>query len=242
MKYFNIKIEFDHNFLHKKINETITKNRKGYISVVDANVLTIAQKDNSYRKIINNSLINTCDGGSIATICGLIHREKFCALSGPEIFKQYIGKPYSHLLLGSTSKIVDRIKDKMLSNDLPIDNIHHLALPFEKVDKFDYESISREINRLKPDIIWVSLGAPKQDIFMHNIIPLVERGLFIGIGAALSFYAGEIKLSNYKIGAFRFFWLSRLLHEPVKIGKRILPYVRLLPKLWWQEYKKVNRK
>ena len=74
--YFNVNLEFNHQIIYNKIDEAIIKNNKGYIFIVDANVLTISQKDLQYRGILNSSIVNTCYGSSIAFLASLINKNK----------------------------------------------------------------------------------------------------------------------------------------------------------------------
>jgi len=206
--------------------------------VVDSNVLTMAQNSSLYKHVLNNSLINTCDGSSIAALVSWIHREKYRALSGPEIFEFYIEKDYKHLLLGSTPEITDNIKKVLISKNLDHINLKTISLPFMSVEDFDYQSIANKIKNIEPDIIWVSLGAPKQEIFMNKIEPLLDKGVLFGIGAAFNFYIKKLNPVRFKIGALGFNWLNRLFNEPRKITKRLLPYILLLPELYWDEKKR----
>lgn len=96
-KYFNVFLEFDHHLLKSTIEEAITNSQKGYVCVVDANVLTIAQKDEQFRNVLNGALINTCDGSSIAMLAGMVHKQRLRALNGPEIFAYYIEKKYKQI-------------------------------------------------------------------------------------------------------------------------------------------------
>jgi N-acetylglucosaminyldiphosphoundecaprenol N-acetyl-beta-D-mannosaminyltransferase len=241
-KYFNVLLEFDANKIRNKIEYNILHNKKGYVCVVDANVLTISKKDLSYRNIINNSIINTCDGSSIAFFAGLLHNNKFNTWSGPDIFTYYIKKNYKHLLLGSNNDIFNDIKCKLISNNINYDNIHFLPLPFKSVNDFDYFEIAHKVNEYKPDIIWVSLGAPKQEIFMSKLILLLNQGILFGIGAAFNFYTGKIKVPKLKIANLNFTWLIRLFFEPKKQITRIIPYLLLLPILIYNEYYFIKKK
>jgi len=241
-KYFNIFLEFDHKVFYRFIEDAIKKRNKGYVCVVDANVLTLAQNDLPYQQVLNNSLINTCDGSSIATLAGWAHHQKFKALNGPEIFAYYIEKDFKHLLLGSTPEITDRIKEVLIYKNLNKLNLQAVSLPFMPVENFDYQSIANEINNIEPDIIWVSLGAPKQEIFMNKIVPFLDHGVLFGIGAAFNFYIGELNVPRFKIGSLRFIWLSRLFNEPKKLIRRLFPYILLMPSLYLEERKKIKNK
>lgn len=237
-KYFNIFFEFNHNNFYNTIEETIHLSGKGYVCVVDANVLTIAQRNLSYRKIINNSLINSCDGSSIALIAGWIYHEKYRALNGPEIFEYYIEKNFKHILLGSSTRTTDQIKKVLKQKNLDVANIQTIPLPFMSIEDFDYKSIAKEINKLKPEIVWVSLGAPKQELFMSNILPLLDKGVMFGIGAAFNFYVGELNAPRFKIGNLSFIWLNRLINEPKKLIRRLIPYLLIMPRLYMEEKRK----
>ncbi len=237
-KYFNVNIEFDHNLFLNTIKHTIQDGSKGYVCVIDANVLTMAQNNNSYRKVLCNAMVNTCDGSSIALIAGHIYKQDFKALNGPTIFSNFIEKNYKQLLLGNTLQTLDRIKEKVTSKGFQSNHIQALPLPFNSIDEFDYKSIAEQINNMNPDIIWVSLGAPKQEIFMSKILPYLNRGVMFGIGAAFNFYLGDLNLPSFSLGGLRFIWLNRLINEPRKLIRRIIPYILILPKLYFEEERK----
>lgn len=241
-KYFNIFLEFNHSALKKTIEDSIEEAKKGYVCVVDANVLTIAQRDEKFRNVLNNALVNTCDGSSIAMMASMIHKKEFRAFNGPEIFAHYIEKKYTQLLLGSDEATSNQIKDILKQKGIDNSHLSVLSLPFKSVEEFDYPGIAEQINRLQPQIIWVSLGAPKQELFMANLLPYLNKGIMFAIGAAFNFYIGKIALPDTKIGGLKFIWVSRIFSEPKKQLSRILPYLKILPKLYWQEKKKLRAK
>lgn len=240
-KYFNVFLEFNHARIKGIIEGAISNNESGYVCIVDANVLTIAQKNSKYCTILNDSLVNSCDGSSIATLANFVYKKNYKAWNGPDIFGYYIEQKYKHLLLGSTEEKSTQINNILKEKGLDNSHIVTLTLPFAVVDDFDYIEIAKKINTIDPDIIWVSLGAPKQEIFMNRIQPLLSRGVMFGIGAAFNFYIGKISLPKFSFLGLRFIWVSRIFSEPQKQIGRILPYIILIPKLWWKEratYKK----
>ena len=66
MNVFNIDIEFDRNRLHQLVNNCAGEGGKGYICFVDATMLSIARKDQRCLSVLQQSLANSCAGGSIA--------------------------------------------------------------------------------------------------------------------------------------------------------------------------------
>jgi len=236
--FFGVNLEFNHRALFERINECIVNGRAGYVCVVDANVLTMARKDESYRQIINQSMVNTCDGSSIAFFAGKLHGKSFRALNGPDIFSKLLQNAHlKHLLLGNTAETCYRIRQKMEVEGLDSTVIQHLELPFLSVEEFNYEHIAAQINSLRPDVIWVSLGAPKQERVMHRILPYLHHGVMFGIGAAFNFYIGDIRMSKVAINGLRFIWINRVLRDPVRLTKRLVPYIVSLPSMLYNEYK-----
>lgn len=242
MYCFGINFEFDKNLFYNRIYKLISIKKACYICVVDANVLTISTKDNNYRNILNASEINCCDGSSIAAFAGFIYGQNLKPLTGPEIFQNLISDSnIKHVLVGNSKENIEKIKLKMISQSLDINNLVHIELPFSKVDEFDYISISKQFNEVKGDIYWISLGAPKQELFMSKILPYLNSGIMFGIGAAFNFYIDEIKMSNFEIAGIRFNWLNRIVSEPLKIIKRILLYLVTLPFLIYTEIVKKRK-
>lgn len=239
MRVFDIDIEFNRSNLWNKIKNCIDSGAKGYVCFTDANVLSIARHEQSYLNVLQGALVNSCDGGSVATIVNINHHTNVRAYNGPDLFEDYIKKiEYKHLLLGNTEEKYRMIVDELHHRGLSSEHVSHLSVPFANVEEFDYSLIASQVNVLNPDIIWVSLGAPKQERFMSMLLPHINRGVMFGIGAAFNFYIGEIIQPKFHVGAFRFIWLDRIYREPKKQLVRCWKILKALPMLYWDERKR----
>ena len=238
-KYFDIYIEFDKNKIVKKINDCIQQNLKGYVCIVDGNVLATTYKQKEYQDIINGALVNTCDGSSIALLAGTIHKSKFETYTGPDIFSKYVKENYKQYFLGNTDENLLRLKNRFVDLGYNTNNYKFVSLPYKKVEDFDYETIAKEVQLFSPDIIWVSLGAPKQEIFISKLYPYLDKGVLFAIGAAFNLFLGDDKNKRAPklMRKMKLEWLFRVLQEPERVGKRALSYLIILPKLIIQEIK-----
>ena len=239
-KYFNVNFEFEKLKVHETVEKNISNKKKGYVCVVDGNVLAHSYKNREYNQILNSSTINICDGSSIALFSGLIHCEKLEAYTGPQIFSKYIKMNYRQCFIGNTPENLLKIKDKMMNLGFNLDLFKFISLPFKQVSDFDYIAISKEVNSFNPDIIWVSLGAPKQEYFISKLFPFIEQGILFAIGAVFNFFLVEKKKDKSILEKCNLVWLSRVLKEPKRVGGRALKYLFILPKLILTEIK--NRK
>jgi N-acetylglucosaminyldiphosphoundecaprenol N-acetyl-beta-D-mannosaminyltransferase len=240
MNVFNIHIEFDSQVFRDTVERCINEKKKAYVCVVDANVITIAQNDLKYREIVKKATINTCDGSSIAKMVNSIYGTHYHAYNGPELFEYYIERPYKHVIVGNTTQKVEQIKEFVKQKGYDVD-LTHVDVPFIPVDQFDYPAIAKHINEMKPDIVWVSLGAPKQETFISNIFPYIEQGVLFGIGAAFNFYTGDLHNNKREIGGLRLIWLERIFKEPRKQLKRVWSYMLVRPKMYREEKKNAKQ-
>ncbi|GHV47978.1 glycosyl transferase [Bacteroidia bacterium] len=243
-QYFNILLEFDKNLIHKSINKTIDCGQKGYVCVVDGNVLATATKKIEYREIVNNALVNICDGSSIALLAGIIHKEKLLSYTGPDIFFKYIQKSIKQYFLGNTMDNLNELRNKFAALDYDTSLFQFESLPFQGVEQFEYEKIATKINDFKPDIIWVSLGAPKQEVFISKLYLYINQGVLFAIGAAFNLFLDNDRNRRAPLWMRKIHleWVYRLLKEPNKAWKRVINYVFLLPKLVITEIKNTNKK
>jgi N-acetylglucosaminyldiphosphoundecaprenol N-acetyl-beta-D-mannosaminyltransferase len=75
---------------------------------------------------------------------------------------------------------------------------------------------------LKPDIIWVGISCPRQELFMARYLPLLETKLMFGVGAAFDYHTGRIRDCSTWIKRAGLQWLHRLMQDPRRLWRRYL--------------------
>lgn len=239
-KYFNIPFEFDHQKLESIITSN-SLNAKGYVCFVDSNMLVESFIDDKSLiiSVLNGSLVNSCDGSYLALLASVVHKKKLNAYNGPAFFEKFIYAEEKHCIVGNTDIVFEKIKTKV-EITTGKSALKYIPLPFLKVDEFDYEKIAEEINQYKPRYIWVSLGAPKQEIFMYKLLPLINTGVMLGVGAALNYFSGEIKDIPGWATKYRLIWLFRIFTEPKKQIQRVFKIVKYYPAIFLEERRSIR--
>jgi N-acetylglucosaminyldiphosphoundecaprenol N-acetyl-beta-D-mannosaminyltransferase len=238
--YFNVEIEFNADKVDEVIQTTIREGGKGYVCSVESNNLTIANLNPCFREVINGALINICDGSNLAWILGKIYHKPFKSYIGADLFAQYVSMAkYRQYFLGNTSEVLSGLQANLSKTDSKISGMCFEELPFLPVADFDYKGIAAKINQDNPDIIWVSLGAPKQEEFMSRLLPYIDRGVMFGFGAIFNFNAGvgSVKRAPLWMQRLHLEWLYRAFEEPKKNVPRYARFIKLLPRLLINEYK-----
>lgn len=242
--YFNVRLQFDKDIVNETIQTAIIDERCGYVCVIESNNLTVANTNSYFLTVINNALINICDGSNLARLLGIIHKQKFTSYIGTNIFSQYVQMcRYRQYFLGNTQEVLDGLKENLSKVDPKVQTMCFDTLPFCNVEEFDYQGIADKINADAPDIIWVSLGAPKQEIFMSKLKPFLYKGVMFGIGAAFNFNSGgvgPVRRAPQCMLALRMEWLYRALEEPKKNVPRYYHFLQILPRLIKEEKLRIS--
>lgn len=238
--YFNVNIEFDRQAVDETIRETIRTGGKGYVCSIESNNLTVANMNPAFLRAVNGALVNLCDGSNLAWLLGRIHGQPFRSYIGADLFAKYVHEcRYKQYFLGNTRSVLDGLRDNLSRVDPAIASMPFVELPFRAVEDFDYPAIAADINRVAPDIIWVSLGAPKQEFFMSRLLPYLDRGVMFGFGAIFNFNAGvgHVQRAPRWMLALRLEWLYRAFEEPKKNIPRYFNFLKILPRLICEEYR-----
>lgn len=93
------------------------------------------------------------------------------------------------------------------------------AYPVTEGDIKIHNDTVKEINEFNPHLLFVALGAPKQEKWLFNNFDKLKIGGAMVIGGTLNYLADTSKLPPKWIGKSGFEWLWRLLHEPKRIGR-----------------------
>lgn len=238
--FFNIHYEMDKCKVHQVIDKQVQMNCPAYICVADGVILNIANRNSEYLRIVNGSIFSICDSGYVPIYLKWIYginREQYC---GSQIFMDLIQKKkYRMFFMGTSTKILAALKENLVKIDSRIAYMTFYELPFRAVDQFDYQEIAEKVNTDEADIIWVALGAPKQEIFMSKLKPFLKRGVMIAVGAAFKFYSGlEEKRAPAWMVKHHLEFVYRIFSEPKKQLKRCWWILITLPGLLFGEWKK----
>ncbi len=98
------------------------------------------------------------------------------------------------------------------------------APPFRELTDDELDSVAHDINRAKPDFVWVGIGVPKQEKWMARMRDRLDAPVLLGVGAAFDFHAGLVPQAPPLMQRLGLEWLFRLVQEPNRLWRRYLRY------------------
>jgi len=176
------------------IHETIASGGKGYVCVSNMRTVTLANQDDDYFKVMENSLLNVPDGTPLVWCgkwWGLKDIEQVCGL--PLFNNMLTDKEhgFKHYFLGDTKDTLSALGDKV-EKTAGATVAGSYSPPFKPLEEYDLKSMAKAINESGANVVWTSLRAPKQDYLGQMLLPLLNNGIVvIGVGAAFRSYLGE---------------------------------------------------
>ena len=215
-----------------------------YICFSNVHTLVMSVEDPSYRDILNNSALTFADGNPIAKrqiASGLVGAER---VAGPDFmdhfFRDTADGQVSHFFYGSSQETLDALQSN-LKKKYPDINIKGMySPPFRDLTPEEDAADVERINASGADVVWIGLGAPKQEKWMADHAGRIN-GVMMGVGAGFDFHAGTIKRAPIWVQKVGMEWFYRLCQDPGRLFKRYVVtnikfYIYLLFK-----NKKVNR-
>lgn len=245
-QYFDIRYEFDVPAVHKAIENQLAGGKPGYICVADGNILTMVHNNKHYRKVIDGSIFSLCDSSWVPVFIKWLYGYRRTQYCGSNIFFDIVSsRKYRMIFLGTHQRTLNALQQNLMQYNPDVAGMTFKELPFCTVDEFDYESIAREIEEDGADIIWIALGAPKQEMFMNRLKPHLKHGVAIAVGAVFNFYSGledAPKRCPEWMHKCHLEFVHRIFMEPKKQLKRCWHIVVTLPSILNRERRVKKRK
>lgn len=144
---------------------------------------------------------------------------------GPDIMdliiKDGIKKNKTHYFYGGKNdEVLKKIKSNLTRKYTDIQIVGMYSPPFRDLTDEEDNKICNEINRLKPDYVWIGIGQPRQDYWLAKHKTILKNTTILGVGAAFDFFAGTLDRAPSFIQKIGLEWLYRFLKEPKRLWKR----------------------
>ena len=206
--------------------EDILNNKNHVVTCINPEAYWQAEKDINFQKALINSNYLLVDGVGIKMAAKYIYGNKIKRYTGPDFHQDFL-KFYDKngggriFYMGSSVSTLNKISEKinkLYSNII----IETHSPPFKKEFSLDDDNlIIEKINDFKPNVLFVGLTCPKQELWVERNKKELEVNLIASIGAEFDFFAETKKRAPNWMANNGMQWLHRFLSEPVRLAKRV---------------------
>lgn len=223
-------VHFDNVTMAEAISiakECISEKETAYCVTPNAEIVYTAMHDPELCGLINEAALVLPDGAGVilgAKILKTPLKEKVAGIDfATNLFAVLEENNNTLYLLGSKPGVAELAKQK-------IHEKHPNLRIVGTADGYftDEAAVVERINSVRPDVLFVCLGAPKQEKFMRNHQNELDVRFMIGLGGSLDGFAGTVKRAPRWMIKLQLEWFYRLIKEPKRF-KRML----CLPKFVW---------
>ena len=203
--------------------------RSHHIACLNAFCVTLAHGNERLRRIYGGADLAGPDGMPfvrwIRRFCGL----PCDRIAAPDTIRALAAaakeRGYTFYLYGGDPEVAAKMKEYLETRYTHLRILGWQSPPFRPLTAEEDEAVVREINALKPDIICVGLGTPKQDYWIEEHLYRIRGSVMIASGATFDFFGGRVSFAPEWIRNSGFEWLYRLLGRDFKrLWRRYILY------------------
>ena len=204
----------------------IRDGRAHYVTLTNVHAVTESQYDPALKSALNSADLVLPDGMPIAwagNIAGHGLKDRVC---GPDLMLKFIQRTshrgYRHFFFGGAEGVADELaaKLKKMCPEMVVAGTY--CPPFRPLTRPEEAELAKLVND-QVDVLWVGLGCPKQEKWMHEHQHL-RIGVMLGVGAAFDFHTDRIARAPRWMQQSGLEWVFRLSQDPRRLWRRYLVY------------------
>lgn len=206
----------------RAVVERVSQKAGGYVCFSNVHTVVTSRKDIRLRDITNQSFMSMPDGKPLSIVAKMRGAKDISQVAGPDFMLEMMDKHRTlrHYFYGSTEETLKLLTEKLTARFPDVNVVGTFSPPFRSLEPQEANRITNAINQSKPDIIWVGLGAPKQEYWMADHWRELKPAILMGVGAAFDFHAGQLVRAPQWVRRAGLEWLHRLLSEPRRLWRR----------------------
>jgi N-acetylglucosaminyldiphosphoundecaprenol N-acetyl-beta-D-mannosaminyltransferase len=182
--------------------------------------------DPAVRRAVNTAGQVTPDGMPVVWLTRAAGNPHAGRVYGPDLMLDFcarsVGPGYRHYFYGGAEGVPGQLAAALTARFPGLQVVGGYSPPFRPLTAEEDRQVVARINAARPDVVWVGLGSPKQDLWMAEHRERLSAPLLVGVGAAFDLHAGRTRQAPRWLMRLGLEWLFRLLQEPGRLWRRYL--------------------
>lgn len=196
-----------------------------FVCLCNVHSAVTAESDADYAQVLKAADLVLPDGMPIAWA---LRHEGYAdqpRIGGPDLMWRCCAElersGHSVFLFGASPETLERLVDNMAGEFPALRIAGTLSPPFRELTADEEQEMAQQINDSGAHAVFVALGCPRQEAWMHRNRGRI-RAVMFGFGAAFDFHAGTVQRAPAWMQRHGLEWAHRLASEPGRLWKRYL--------------------
>jgi len=198
--------------------------RAQVMSFCNVHSVMTARRQAALAEVLNASDVAAPDGMPIVWWMRLIHGVAQTRVDGPTVMdltlRVGMDRGWRHYLYGATPATLQQLRDRLAVTHPDAIIVGTYAPPFRPLTPAEEAEVVERIRSTEPTVVWVGLGMPKQEMWMHEMRGRLPGMTLMGVGAAFDMLAGRTPRAPAWMRNSGLEWVYRLLSEPRRLWRR----------------------
>jgi|GEM_PF-143249 len=222
----------------EQICDWAQNNEARYVCVANVHMTMETVDSAEFKQVVNSADMVTSDGMPLVWMLRRLGLQESERVYGPELVLRVcqraedLNLPIG--LFGGTDDSLERFTAFLAERFPKLEVVYRHAPPFRPLTEEEDAAVVAEMARSGARILFVGIGCPKQERFMHAHKDSIQA-VQIGVGAAFDFHSGAVKQAPAWMGRSGLEWLFRLAMEPGRLWRRYAIHnPRFMARATWQ--------
>ena len=206
------------------IAKVAVSRRPAYVTVTGAHGIVESIHDEEIHRAHQAALMTVPDGMPLVWLGRLLGCQSIGRVYGPDLMQaMFSDKRYRelrHFFYGSSGSVIAALVGSLAAKFGQFNLAGSYCPPMKPIGFQEEDSVLALIRAANPDIIWVGLSTPKQELWLQAHMPKIGHGVGIGAGAAFELVSGTVAQAPRWIQRSGLEWLFRLAMEPKRLFRR----------------------
>lgn len=185
-----------------------------YICFFEGNMLHWAYSRPEIREVLNGAALCYPDGIAVAKLASWQLGFPVTRVPGPTFILKAceygVSRGWRHYFYGGKEGVAEELKTQLTARYPGLQVVGTCCPPFREPTDDELDALARELQEKRVDLLWVALGGPRQEKWMHKYLGRMPIPVMLGVGAAFDFHTAHQPWAPKWVRAIGMEWLWRL--------------------------------
>jgi len=207
----------------------VERRDRGYVCAVAVHATTASYLDREMHEAVTGASMTVPDGMPLVWAARLLGEDLDSRVYGPELMRRFNDRCAErghrvYLYGGRDQGSLVQLTLNLRRNHPGINIVGGYSPPFRELSREEEDEIAEQINEQRPDVIWVGIGVPKQELWMARMRARLDAPVICAVGAAFDFHAERVTQAPSWMQERGLEWIHRIAQEPRRLLPRYMYY------------------